>query len=185
LKYIAPILADVSTAQGAFSIELDGCRVPLDDPAKGELAGRLTIHSVQVGPGPLVRELGILSSRATSATLRRESVVQFRMVDGRVHHQGLELVFPDLTIRTYGSVGLDQTMAVMAEMPIPPKWLGNNVLGSALREQTIRLPISGTLSSPKIDQREMQRLQAQFIENAARNVLEDELNRQLNRLFNP
>jgi len=185
LKYIAPVLADVSTAQGSFSIDLEGCRIPLDDPAKGELAGRLTIHSVEVGPGPLVRELAVLLGRAAPARLRRESVVPFRMVQGRVYHQGLELIFPDLTIRTYGSVGLDQTLAVMAEMPVPPKWLGNNVLGSALRNQTVRLPIGGTLSKPKIDQRALDRVSRQFLENAARNVIEDELNKQLERLFNP
>jgi translocation and assembly module TamB len=185
LKYIAPVLADVSTARGSFSISLDGCRVPLEDPAKGELAGQLTIHSVEVGPGPLVRELAILLGRAAPATLRRESVVQFRMVGGRVYHQGLELIFPDLTIRTYGSVGLDQTMAIMAEMPVPPKWLGNNVLGSAMRDQIIRLPIGGSLSSPQIDRRELERVSGQFLENAARNVIEDELNRQLERLLGP
>jgi hypothetical protein len=182
LKYIAPVLADVSTAQGNFSIDLDGCRIPLDDPAKGEMAGRFTIHSVQVGPGPLVRELAILLGRAAPANLRRESVVPFRMVGGRVYHQGLELIFPDLTIRTYGSVGLDQTLAVMAEMPVPPKWIGNNVLGSALRDQTIRLPIGGTLSKPQLDRREMDRVSRQFLENAARNVLIDELQKQLDRL---
>jgi hypothetical protein len=185
LKYIAPVLADVSTAQGNFSIDLDGCRVPLDDPAKGELAGRFTIHSVQVGPGPLVRELAILLGRAAPANLRRESVVPFRMVGGRVYHQGLELIFPDLTIGTYGSVGLDQTLAIMAEMPVPPKWLGNNVLGSALRNQTIRLPIGGTLSKPQLDRREMDRVSRQFLENAARNVLLDELQKQLERLPGP
>ncbi len=185
LKFIAPVLADVSTAQGRFSIELEGCRIPLDDLAKADLAGRFTIHSVQVGPGPLIRELAILTGRAAPAKLRRESVVPFRMVNGRVYHQGLELIFPELTIRTRGSVGLDQTLAVMAEMPIPPKWLGNNLAGSALRNQTIRLPIGGTLSKPKIDRRELDRVSRRFLEKAAQNVIEDELGKQLDRLFGP
>ncbi len=185
LQYIAPVLAEVTSAQGSFSIDLDGCRIPLDDPARGELAGRFTIHSVQVGPGPLVRELAVLLGRPAPAQLRRESVVAFRMVGGRVYHQGLELAFPELTIRTYGSVGLDKTLAVMAEMPVPPKWLGNNVLGAALQNQTVRLPIGGTLSKPQIDRREMERISRQFLRNATRNVIEDELNRQLDRLFAP
>jgi len=182
LKYIAPVLADVTTAEGSFSIVMQGCRIPMAEPANGELAGRLTVHSVQVGPGPLVRELAVLLGRASPATLRRQSTVDFRMVRGRVYHQGLELTFPDLTIRTYGSVGLDQTLAVMAEMPIPPKWLGNNAIGSALRNETIRLPIGGTLSRPKIDRRELDRLSRRFIERAAQNLLENEVGRQLQRL---
>jgi hypothetical protein len=185
LKYIAPILADVASAQGAFSIELDGCRIPLGDPAKSEAAGRLIIHSVEVGPGPLLRELALLLGRESPAKLRRESVVPFRMVDGRVYHQGLELVFPELTIRTHGSVGLDQSLALMAEMPIPPKWLGNDALASAMREQTIRVPIGGTLSRPQLDRGVLDQLGRQFLERATKNVIEDELGKQLDRLLRP
>ncbi len=185
LKYVAPVLAGVTSAEGAFSIDLDGCQIPLADPAQGEIAGRFTVHSVQIGPGPLVQELAVLLGRAAPATLRRESVVQFRMIQGRVYHEGLELIFPDLTIRTRGSVGLDQTLAIMAEMPIPPKWLGNNPLGSALRNQTIRIPIGGTLDRPQLDRRVLDQLSRQFLQKAARNVLQDEMNRQLDRLFAP
>jgi len=185
LKYVAPVLADVTAAQGSFSIELDGCRVPLDDPAKAELAGRLTVHSVQVGPGPLVRELAVLLGRESPAELRRESQVQFRMVEGRVYHQGMELVFPELTIRTYGSVGFDQTLSLMAEMPVPPSLLVNRTLDSALRNKIVRLPIGGTLSRPRIDRQALERLSQQFLEDAATNVIKDELGRQLNRFFGP
>jgi hypothetical protein len=116
--------------------------------------------------------------------LRRESVVKFYMKDGRVHHQGLELIFPDLTIRTYGWVDVgSQAISIMAEMPVPPKWIGNNPIGSALRNQTIRLPIGGTLSKPRIDRRELDRLSQQFIGKAARNIIEDEGKKFLENLF--
>ena len=185
LKYVAPVLAGVTTAQGAFSIEMDRCRIPLSDPTKGDLSGRLIIHSVEIGPGPLVRELAVLLGRAAPAKLRRESVVPFQVVNGRVHHRDLELVFPDLTVRTGGSVGFDQTLNVTTEMPIPPKWLGNNPLSASLRNRTIQIPIGGTLSKPQLDQRRMAQLSRQFFENAARNVLEDELHKGLEHLFRP
>ena len=185
LKYLAPVLADVTTAEGRFSMDLEHCRVDANRPEQSKLAGRLTVHTVEIGPGPLVRELAVLLGRPAPARLRRESAVPFEMVDGRIYHRDLELVFPDVTIRTQGSVGLDQSLNILAEMPVPPKWIGNNTLGTALRGQTIRLPIGGTLSKPKIDQRTMDRLNQQFLENAARNVLEDELNKQLQRLLGP
>jgi len=177
LQYIAPVMAGVATAEGRFSIEMDACRLPLADLAHGELGGRMIVHSVQVGPGPLVQELAIVLNRASPAQLTRESVIPFRMVDGRVYHQNLELVFPDVTIRTHGSVGLDQSLAIMAEMPVPRKWIGNNPLGAALRNQVIRLPIAGTLSKPAIDQATLDRLSQQFVQNAAQNVLQDAVNR--------
>lgn len=186
LQYIAPALAGVTRAQGRFSIDLDGAHVPIDDPTKSDLGGRLVVHSVEVGPGPLVEELAVLLNRPGSARLTRESSVTFRMVEGRVYHRDLELVFPELTIRTYGSVGVtDRTLAIMAEMPVPPKWIGNNPLGDALRNQTIRLPIGGTLDNPQIDRQVLSQLSAEFIQRAAGDALRNQLNRGLDRLLRP
>lgn len=184
LQYIAPALAGVATAEGRFSIELGACRVPLANPEQAELTGRMIVHSVTIGPGPMIYELAVLLGRASPAKLTRESVIPFRLAGGRVYHSGLELVFPDLTIRTQGSVGLDQSLELMAEMPVPPKWRGkNDLLDSALRDQIIRVPIGGTLSKPQLDRKTLDQLSQRFLENAARNVLQDGLNRGLQQLF--
>ncbi len=186
LKYIAPVLADVTSAQGSFSIVLDACRIPLAEPKKSDLAGRFLIHSIQIGPGSLVRELAVFLGRESPARLRQESAVAFQMKNGRIYHNNLELIFPDLTIRTQGSVGLDQTLDLVAEMPIPPKWLAGNPLASkAMSNQVIRIPLKGTLGKPQLDRRETERLSRQFIQKAAGNLLEDELNKQLDRLLGP
>ena len=186
LKYIAPVLADVTSAQGSFSIVLDSCRAPLADLKKSDLSGRFIVHSIQIGPGPLIRELAVLLGRETPAKLRKESTVAFRMKDGRVYHRNLELIFPDLTIRTEGSVGLDQTLDIVAEMPVPPKWLANDATAArAFADQVIRIPLKGTLSKPQLDRRELERLSRQFIQKAAGNLLEEQLNKQLDQLFKP
>ena len=187
LQYVAPVLAGVTSAEGRFSIELDGGRIPLANPHEGDLAGRMTVGSIQVGPGPLVRELALVLGYESPAKIARDSVISFRMVDGRVYHRDLELVFPDLTIRTHGSVGIgpaDRSLAIMAEMPIPPKLLGHHAsLDTALRNQTIRLPIGGTLDNPRIDSRELDRLTQRFMEGAVQNLIEDELTKGLQSLF--
>jgi hypothetical protein len=115
--------------------------------------------------------------------LTRESQVEFRVVDGRVYHRGLELVFPDVTVRTYGSVGFDQSLAIIAEMPVPDKWIGNNALGKALEGKIIKLPIGGTLHQPTIDQRELEKLAGNVVRDMAEDRLKNELNRQLEKLF--
>ena len=187
LQYVAPVLAGVTSAEGRFSIELDGGRIPLGNFSAGELAGRMTVDSIQVGPGPLVRELAVVLGYESPAKIARDSVISFRMVDGRVYHRDLELVFPDLTIRTYGSVGIgpaDRSLAIMAEMPIPPKLLRRHaLLDTALRNQTIRLPIGGTLDNPRIDSRELDRLIRQFVESAAEDLIQGELRKGLESLF--
>lgn len=186
LQYIAPPLAGVASAEGTFSIEMEQCRIPLDAPEKGDLAGRMTIHAVSIGPGPLIRELATALGFGGTAQLSRESVVPFRMVDGRVYHRDLTLVFPEVTMKTYGSVGLDQSLALIVEMPIPNKWRsGNPMLDGVVQNQTLRLPIGGSLQQPAIDRRELERQAGQFLQGTVRNVLEGQLNRQLDRLFQP
>ncbi len=185
LQYIAPILAGVTTAQGAFSIELDRCRVPVDNPERSDVAGRFIIHSIAVGPGPLIRELAILLEREAPAQLRRESIVPFRLIDGRVYHENLELIFPDITIRTEGSVGLDRTLSIVATLPIPSKWLNNETLRSAFEGQELRIPVGGTLASPKLDRAELDTWNRRLIRNAAQNVIRDQVDRGLDRLFRP
>jgi translocation and assembly module TamB len=186
LQFIAPPLAGVATAEGTFSIEMEQCRIPLDAPEKGDLSGRMVIHAVSIGPGPLIRELATALGFGRTAQLSRESVVPFRMVDGRVYHRDLELIFPEVTMKTYGSVGLDQSLALIVEMPIPDKWRsGNQMLDRVVQNQMLRLPIGGSLQEPTIDRRELERQAGQFLQGAVRNVLEDQLNRQLERLLQP
>ncbi len=185
-QYIAPVLADVTTVEGRVSILLDVCQVPLSNPSAGQIQGRLVIHTIQIGPTPLVRELAVLLTKEPTARLRNEAVIPFAMANGRVYHEGLELVFPEITIRTRGYVGLDQSLALEAEMPILPKWTAMNPrLATAMKGQTIRLPIQGTLRRPQLDQQTLRRYTAQFLQKSAENLLQDELQRQMDRLLKP
>jgi hypothetical protein len=176
LGYAVPVLANVAQADGEISLDLQSGRVPLTEPEKGDIVGWLTIHSAQVSAGPLVQELSLLLKGPATLTLAKDNVVPFRMVNGRVYHTGLELHFPELTIRLSGSVGLDGSLALTAEMPVPPKWLGSSKLAkSALANQTIRLPIGGTLSHPKIDEHALREASAKFARDTAENVIRQEM----------
>jgi hypothetical protein len=183
LQYIAPALAGVTTAQGTFSIDLDDCRIPIGDLNAASVTGRFTIHSMAIGAGPMTRELATFLSRETPAQLRQESVVPFQMVKGRVYHKDLELIFPDITIRSSGSIGIvDDSMDIMVQMPVPPKWqAGNTMLSQAMKNQTISVPLRGTLAKPALDQKVVADLTRQFMQKAAGNVIEG----QLNKLFAP
>ena len=86
------------------------------------MAGRFSIHSIEVGPGPVLNSIlatmRLLMARndatgtmavgvPTTFELARDSVVEFDMKDGRVHHHGFEMGLGNLRLRTHGSVGLD------------------------------------------------------------------------------
>jgi hypothetical protein len=189
LQYMAPLLAGVTSAEGRFSIDLEGFRLPLAGQSKlagasspsavkwseAEIAGKLVIHSAQVGPGYLIQELAKLFGRTTPAYLIQESTIPFRMTKGRIYHQQMDLVFNEVKLRTYGSVGLDQSLAMMIEMPIPPKWQTGKILGPALKDQIIKLPIGGYLGQPKIDRTAFDQIARQFFQNATQNVIKNRL----------
>lgn len=152
LKYIAPVLANSTKAGGEFSIEVEDVRIPLDDPEAGQLAGRFSIHSVHVGPGPLVRELAAALTVPPEMQLANESVVEFEMIEGRVYHEGLQFGFPRLSVRTHGSVGLmDQSLDLIAEVPLAGLAKEGAPLREALSQQTLVIPITGTLETPQVD----------------------------------
>lgn len=183
LGYALPALANVLEAEGQVSFFLDAGRAPLAAPAAADLQGRFIIHSGRVSPGPLLRELGTLLRVPSGATLARESVVPVRMVNGRVYHSNLELAFPELTIRTQGSVGVDGTLDLVAEMPLPPKWLPAG--GKGLANQVVRLPIRGTTSSPKLDSQALRAAMAQAVREAGQGALKHQLEKGLEGLIRP
>ncbi len=198
LKFVAPILAESTVAEGRFSISLDGGRIPLADPGAGDTSGRMTMKA-QVKSGPVAQEFMVLLNEIT-AVLQRGTLVQrndqasallsidtseieFRMVDRRVYHRGLKFMAGTLPITTHGSVGFDETLAIVAEFPIQAKLLGRDLSLGALEGQTLQIPIDGTLKKPKLDHRIVERLTGQLLQNATRGLLLDGLNKQLDRLL--
>mgnify|MGYP000669326861 CR=1 FL=1 len=189
LQYIAPLLAGVTSAEGRFSIDLDSFRLPFARRAtqggsvstgpvnwwEAEIAGKLVIHSAQIGPGFLIQQLAQLFGRTTPAYLVQESTIPFQLSKGRVQHQQMDLVFNEVKLRTYGSVGLDQSLSMMIEMPVPPAWQTGKILGTALKDQIIQLPISGTLRQPRIDRTAFDQIARQFLQNATQNVIKNRL----------
>jgi hypothetical protein len=183
LSYAAPALAGVATAEGRFSIQLERCRFPLTDWGHGDLAGKLVVHTVEVAPGPLVGQIASALGYSSPAKLSREASIPFWMQDRRIHHQGMELIFPDVTVRTSGSVGLDRSLALVVSMPVPQKWIGQNALGTALQNQVLELPVAGTLDRPQLDRRGIEEFSRKVIGTATRNLLQDRMKQQLDRLL--
>jgi len=197
LKFAMPVLAGATQVEGEFSLELQHVSVPLAAPKTGESAGTISIHSIELGPGPLVeqfmpvidklREFARLKKREPLGRLSiaRDSQVEFRVAEGRVHHQGLRFELPQMTVETQGSVGFDESLAMTAEIRLPDRWLGEGPLAEMLKSQPLKLPISGTLKKPKVDMPEFRQLNREALGNTARDLLRSGVRRELNRLLKP
>lgn len=154
LKYAAPILAGVPRAEGEISVEMGDGRLPLQTPATGEISGKLSLHSVKVGPGPLVEQLARLLNLPATTELARDCVVSFEMIDGRVRHKDLVFRLGPFRVQTGGEVGLDQTLDLVAEVRLADRKIESDSqrpIWDALNRHVWRLPIRGTLHDPKPD----------------------------------
>ena len=182
LKYIAPILSDTTSADGRFSIHLEQCRIPITDPKMADVQGRFAVHSIDVGPGPLLQELVSLFGAPTAVKLVDNSEVNFRMSKGRVYHENLEFVVPHSKVKMRGWVGLDQQISLLAEVPIAAAWLDgiDPRFKKQMEGRVVSIPITGTLENPLIDSSKLAQFNLQSIGNQVRGRLEEEAGRAIN-----
>lgn len=162
LAYVAPVLADATRTSGRFSLWLDNARFPVGDPAGATLSGKLAMHEVVLGPGPLV--LGIFEAlpgrlpAPPQVRIADESHVTFRLENQRVWHEGLEFGLPlakpgqRLDVASSGWVSLpDNALDVMLRLPIPADLPQDRPLIAALAGKTISVGIGGELGRPAVN----------------------------------
>jgi hypothetical protein len=161
LAYVAPVLADSTRTSGRFSLQLDGAKLPVGDPASGSLSGTLAMHEVILGPGPLVTNLfqSLPGNLPPPPAIRvaDESRVKFALFERRVRHEGLAFGVPlpgpgrRLDVQSSGSVGLDdQSLDVKLVLPIPADLPPDRPLLAALAGKTISAGVAGRLGEPTI-----------------------------------
>src|SRR5690606_4545246 len=126
---------------GKFSLDLGETLVPFAAPVQARTAGKLAVHELTIGPGPLIQNLALLvervealrkprnllqsppSSRPTRAISMKDQQIEFHVAERRVHHRNLEFVVDNVPVRSNGSVGFDQTLALTIEIPVQDKWI--------------------------------------------------------------
>lgn len=158
------------------------------------------MHNAEAQPGPMAKQLmGVVEQLQSLLKLKKgvntkdarrsmivipEQDVEFRMFKGSVHHKQLTMQIYDTVVHTHGSVGLDnQSLNMVAEIPIRDKWVKGNKLLANLKGKTVRVPISGTTDAPRFDMRFLTNLAGQVTQGAAQKFLQDNLGNGLNGLF--
>ncbi|MGD9723292.1 MAG: hypothetical protein AB7O59_18335 [Pirellulales bacterium] len=198
MRFVTPLLADATVAEGTFSVTIDNGRLPLLDPAAGDVSGSMVMKG-QIKPGIIAQEfVGIIKELLTilqrgtldtgidgSLVSVDNSKIEFRMINRRVYHRGLTIVVGTTPVTTEGSVGFDESLSLVAEVPINARLLGADLSLGALEGKKLKIPISGTLKRPTLDRRALQEIPRQLIENTARDLLFDGLNKGLDRLIKP
>ena len=162
LVYIAPVMAEATRTAGRFSLRIDEAILPVGHPISGTLSGVLAMHAVDLGPGPLVKNIitalpGKLQL-PESIRIADESIVAFRLAEQRIWHKGLTFGVPlakseqRLDVHSSGSVGvLDRSIDVKLTLPIPIDLPPDRPLLAALAGKTFTISIGGLLGEPKVN----------------------------------
>ena len=180
LKYVAPLVADATSAQGNLTVDINSATVPLLDAESMTASGTIHLSQTAVGAGPLAEQLldsvlqvrKLLKPEANDKTVRtsieiKDQSVEFLVQDGRVYHKQMEFSHKELTIRTSGSVGFDQGLQMNAVIPIDDDWIAGDKYLAGLKGQTLTLPITGTVSKPVIDKTMVAQLSKDLVSKAA------------------
>jgi translocation and assembly module TamB len=160
IGYVLPAFARASETSGTISFDLDSSRVPLANPEGGTMTGRLTLHEVQVGPGPVLAEvMQLAGAKSTTFSLNKDNkpqTVNVKLENGWVHHDNLTLATKSFTMTTSGRVSVNGDLEMVADVPLPDSDLGpllknNPKIREALAKKRIQLPVRGTIHKPKLD----------------------------------
>ncbi len=198
LKFVTPMLADATQIDGRFSLDLAEAAWPLGNTGAGTSSGSLLIHGAQVKPGPLAVQLMTTVEQIRAVVQKRtpradaadravmelpEQTVQFRQADQRVAHDRFIMRFRDVEIQTRGSVGTDESLNLIASIPIRDDWISDERIRTALGGQMLQVPIYGTLRQPQVDPRAIGELARRATGNAIERVIEGRFKDGLEKLL--
>jgi|GEM_PF-4135722 len=197
MKYVAPLLADATNAEGAFSVNLSRAEIPLVDPMQSTIDGQFIVHGGALGPGPLATQFIELATQIKRLTGQGQSSVAkttgtwvelgeqnvtFQVAENRVYHENFEMQIDGVPIRTRGSVGmLDESIRVMAEVPIMDEWIAKTPALAGLKGQVISIPVGGTTSKPQLDRQALAQATRQIAQQAATGAIRNEVGKQLQK----
>lgn len=198
LKFVAPLTADATSAQGNFTVDIGNANVPILDPLKMEARGAVRLSNVVIGAGPTAEKL-LASVKQIRSMLKRDSTdrdfntwlkmdeqtVPIIVRQGRIFHEDLKFSHKDLVVQTSGSVGMDQSLNMIAKIPIHNDWIDGKEYLADLKGRSISIPVTGTVSKPIFDKRSIQNLTQNLAKEAANSAINravtDKLNPKLNQ----
>ncbi|MDA7861627.1 hypothetical protein N9B31_08060 [Mariniblastus sp.] len=196
LSYIAPMMADSTSAEGSFTVDIGSAAIPAFDPLGMELSGTIHLSDLQVGASPMTRQLiGTIkqlrnlmkpnSAAANANDLIRMSPqsVPFVVKDERIYHETMTIQHKDLVFQTKGSVGFDQTLDMIAEIQIADDWIEGKPLLAGLRGRSISIPVRGTVSKPLLDKNVIKNFSQNLVNKATGGLLNEKIQQERDKLF--
>lgn len=184
LAAIHPLFKDAVLPEGLLGLKMKHFSWPLSEKerSRATFAGTLKLNGVQLNSTPflagLLNMMGISERQLSMA----DQDIDFEAKNGRIALSPMTLDAEGYQLKMYGSVGFDQTLDFIAQIPVTKKMVGKDAY-QFLQGTTLKVPIRGTASKPLLDETAFQQVTGDLIQQALRKNLEKGAQDLLKNLF--
>ena len=184
LAAIHPLFKDAVIPDGLLGLNMKHFNWPLSEKErnKATFAGTLQLNGIRLNSTPfmagLLNMMGISERQLSLA----DQYIDFEAKNGRIALSPVTLDAEGYQLKMHGSIGFDQTLDFIARLPVTKKMVGKDAY-RFLQGTTIKVPIRGTTSQPRIDEAAFQEATGDLMQQALRKNLQNGVQNLLKNLF--
>lgn len=184
LVHIHPIFMGAAVSRGTVDLFMQNFSWPLAEKARKDAAfsGSLAFNEVKLQAGGLLAPLLDVMKVDDREIILSEQPMQFVGENGRVRCSPLEMSVNEYTLKLSGSIGFDQSLDYLAQIPVTRKMVSGDVY-KYLEGTYISVPIGGTVSKPSISKNLVQTALKDLVIQAGTKQISDQAGKLLQKLF--
>lgn len=185
LAKIHPLFGVLAKPTGTVTARLNDFYWPVAE--KGELQARFTTvfdtSAIQLDSRGILREILRLFKINDKNLKLKESEITCNGKEGRISCTPLRILVADSEMTISGSVGMDQSLEYLLEVPVSERLVGREGF-RVLEGATIKVPLRGRLNDPEFDRNLVKESVSDLMGQAAGKVIEKQAEKLLPGLFN-
>ncbi|MGD9873131.1 MAG: DUF748 domain-containing protein [Kiritimatiellia bacterium] len=184
LAKIHPLFRGSSEVTGILSLGMQEFYWPLDPALRPQARfnGTVRFQGLRMAThGLLEKMLEAMKVRERNAEFG-DRTMEFRCENDRVTCSPFTFKVDHHDVTLTGSMGLDQTLDYVAEIPLTRELVGDDA-AQYLEGTTVRMPIRGTASKPELNVNVLSEAAGDLIKQAAKKALQEEAGKLLEGLF--
>jgi hypothetical protein len=184
LAKLHPVFKGAAVSQGTVDLTMQSFSWPLDAKARKDAAftGTLIFNDTRLQAGGLLVPLLAVMKANEREIIVGDKPVEFIGANDRVQCSPMEIKIKEYTIMLSGSIGFDQSLDYIAQIPVTRKMVGGDVY-EYLEGTYISVPITGTVSKPAINRNVVQAALKDLIGQAGKKQLTEQAGKLLQKLF--
>ncbi len=184
LAAIHPVFKDAVVPDGLLGLTMKHFSWPLSEKQRNRatFAGTLNLQGVRLNSTPFMADLLSLMGISERQLQLADQDIAFEAKNGRIDLSPMTVEAQGYQLKMHGSFGFDETLDFIARIPVTEKMVGRDVY-PFLQGTTIKVPIRGTTSNPRLDQAAFREASGDLMQQALRKNLEQGAQNLLKNLF--